>query len=141
MLFPGRKGKPQRDALQRAIDRSTDRGRRPEVHGKVLAELMFGFWRYICHRRYLTSLWVPALHRAFPEHGGNASDVRRDVERHVERLHFLRNRVAHHEPIHMRDLTVDLAAVLDIAQWTGGDEVRGWVEAGSRTAALIKAKP
>lgn len=35
-----------------------------EVHGKVVAELSLGFWRYLAASRYLTSLWVPALHNA-----------------------------------------------------------------------------
>ncbi|WP_244198232.1 hypothetical protein [Nocardia neocaledoniensis] len=37
-----------------------------EIHGKVIAELSFGFWRYLTASRYLTLLWTPALHRAFP---------------------------------------------------------------------------
>ena len=31
----------------KARDRATRRGRDPEIHGKVVAELSFGFWRYL----------------------------------------------------------------------------------------------
>lgn len=59
-LFVGRHG-------QRAIEdiaaarRRASRGGPREIHGKVIAELSFGFWRFLCTRPYLTSLWVPAL--------------------------------------------------------------------------------
>lgn len=34
--------------------------------GRMIAELTFGFWRYLLTRRYETTLWTPALRRAFP---------------------------------------------------------------------------
>jgi hypothetical protein len=36
------------------------------VHGKVVAELTFGFWRYILAGTYQATLWSPALRHAFP---------------------------------------------------------------------------
>ena len=33
-----------------------------------IAELNFGFWRYLRKPPYLTSLWVPAVASAFPLH-------------------------------------------------------------------------
>ena len=68
--------------------------------GKVVAELTFGFWRYLSSAAHEKSLWVPHLHRAF------ARRTRRhdDVDRPVADLNRLRNRAAHHEHL----LTVDL---------------------------------
>lgn len=94
--------------VQKARDRATRRGRRPEVHGRVIAELPLGFWRYLVESRYLTALWIPATHRAYP---GGASDLRtrqKDVAFRMQQLNFVRNRAAHHEPIHARDLGKDL---------------------------------
>ena len=34
----------------------------------MIAELNFRFWRYLCTQPYLTSLWVPVLAAAFPNH-------------------------------------------------------------------------
>ncbi|GAA2247903.1 hypothetical protein N1031_17855 [Herbiconiux moechotypicola] len=59
--------------LRKARDRATRRDKRAELRGRVIAELPLGFWRYLVETRYLTALWVPALHAAFP---GGAPDLR-----------------------------------------------------------------
>ena len=63
-LFQGRQSYRTRADISEARRRATRRGR-TEAHGKVIAELGFGFWRYLCGSQYLTSLWVPALASAF----------------------------------------------------------------------------
>lgn len=73
--------------------------RRPSP-GKVIAEPSFGFWRYLSVRRQHDSLWIPHLHKAF-----RPGTSRNAVDRPISRLHTLRNRVAHHEPL----FTIDLA--------------------------------
>jgi hypothetical protein len=85
--------------------------------GKIIAELGFGFWRYLSSARHEKTLWVPYLHRAFPP-GTN----RRTVDRRVGRLHEVRNRAAHHEPLFRIDLgqilsrdVVGLAELIDPA--------------------------
>jgi hypothetical protein len=55
-----------RQVLTEARDRATSKGRRPEAHGKVVAELSLGFWRILTASKYHANLWVPDLHRAFP---------------------------------------------------------------------------
>lgn len=82
--------------------------------GKVVAELMFGFWRYLSTSAHEKTLWVPCLHRAF----ASGTD-RRDVDRIVRLLNDLRNRVAHHEPLFGTDVAdrhgdcIVLATLLD----------------------------
>ena len=63
--------------------------------GKILAELMFGFWPNLLTGRYHASLWVPCLHRAFPY----ANEPRRVIHLRLEQIRRLRNRIAHHEPV------------------------------------------
>lgn len=139
-LFAGKHGRQALKDIDRALERATRRG--PEVHGKVIAELNFGFWRYLCARSYLTTLWVPALNRAFPGHpeATDARLVREQVEDRLQRLLFLRNRIAHHEPVHQRNLRRDLAALLEVAGWMS-DDGRRWIAARSRSAAQIRARP
>lgn len=111
-----------------------------EVHGKVVAELSLGFWRYLVESRYFTVLWVPATHAAFP-HG--ASDLRqrqREVALRMKRLTFVRNRAAHHEPLHQRDLHQDLDAALDLTRWISPD-AGSWVQARNDIADVIRSKP
>lgn len=92
-----------RKARERAM-----RGGRTATHGHVVAELNLGFWRYLVARKYLTNLWIPALQRAFPHAEPDARQRQKSLERHVQQLLYLRNRAAHHEPLHRRDLLKDL---------------------------------
>ncbi|WP_395152382.1 hypothetical protein [Ilumatobacter sp.] len=110
--------------------------------GKIVAELTFGFWRFMCASRYLTSMWVPATAGAFPYHPdpANAAQVRSDVDDRVQRVHFLRNRVAHHEPVHKRNLQSDLDAISDVVDWID-PTLADWMAESSRTASVIATRP
>jgi hypothetical protein len=70
--------------------------------GRIVAELSFSFWITLLSRNYHQNLWNPnraaLLHAVFPTLAGPG--FRRDhIHRHYNNLRFLRNRVAHHEPI------------------------------------------
>ncbi|MCP4958009.1 MAG: hypothetical protein GY925_01945 [Actinomycetia bacterium] len=140
-LFAGRPGRRAWGDIEAARRRATRRGR-PEVHGQVVAELSFGFWRFLCTSHYLTSLWVPALATAFPGHpdAGDPRLVRADVDDRVQRLHFLRDRIAHHEPIHQRNLQRDHEEYLDVIGWICADSLT-WVSSASRTLTVIGDRP
>ena len=75
---------------------------------KVVANLTFGFWRYLSSKAHEKSLWVPHLHTAFPPKTSRSA-----VDARIGRLHDLRNRAAHHEPL----LDTDLLARLDDLLW------------------------
>lgn len=94
-----------RDILDAAVQAA---GGRSTPSGKVIANLTFGFWRYLSSKAHEKSLWVPYLHTAF-----GAKTNRSDVDARVGRLHELRNRVAHHEPL----LSTNLPAALQDALW------------------------
>lgn len=141
-LFPGQPASRARADVTDARRRATRGWRHPEVHGKVIAQLGFGFWRYLCEPAYHTSLWVPALTAAFALHPSapNTQRVRADVADRVQRLHFLRNRIAHHEPIHRRDLARDHDQLLEVVGWICS-ESHSWVASRSRTPAVLAARP
>jgi hypothetical protein len=140
-LFPGRRGRRALDDIEIARRRATTGGV-VETHGKVIAELSFGFWRYICTPNYHTSLWVPSLSGAFPNHPENDDPraVRADVADRMQRIHFLRNRVAHHEPIHHRDLQRDAANIVELVGWICSD-TRDWVVRESRVSDVLARRP
>ena len=91
---------PARHALNEARQRA---GHRPPTRsrpGAVVAELNFGFWRYVIAARYEQSFWLPALDQRFRGLPGRRPGQRRaHLESRVQVLHKLRNRIAHHEPI------------------------------------------
>lgn len=128
------------DDVAKARDRATLGGRVPELHGKVVAELSFGFWRYLTAQRYHAALWVPALHKAFPHGDSDIRKRRTEVERHLANLMLVRNRAAHHEPIHRRNLIADLRAAVKLATWIHPD-AGAWVADRSRLDAVMRDRP
>ena len=79
-------------------------------HGKVVAELPFGFWWSLLADEYNRRLWQPALRHAF-----EGPVRRRTLHHELDEIRRLRNRIAHHEPIHARDLNGDFARLTDLA--------------------------
>ena len=99
-----------REQVERAIG---DAGGPAATAGKVVAQLTFGFWRFLSTTAHEKTLWVPYLHRAFPP--GNK---RADVDALAGRLHDLRNRVAHYEHLLGEDLPGRYADLRTLAQLT-----------------------
>ena len=92
------------------IAKARSRNAKNPSHGKVLAELNFGFWRFLVANRYLHTIWIPSMNSAFPHLRGHPGERRKVVERSIERLWFLRNRIGHHEPIHTRNVGRDISS-------------------------------
>lgn len=126
--------------VDKARERASNYGRVALMHGKVVAELSFGFWRYLTAQRYHASLWVPALHAAFPGGDDDLRTRRRQVERHLADLMLVRNRAAHHEPIHRRNLARDLDVAVEITSWVH-PEAGAWVAEKSAITSALVAKP
>ncbi|KPN46025.1 hypothetical protein [Mycobacterium intracellulare] len=128
-----------REQIERAV-RAAGPGAPP---GKVIAELTFGFWRYLSITAHHHPLWIPYLHKAFA-----TGTSRPAVDRPIGRLHQLRNRIAHHEPLlrrnsatgvlslttqHLVDLHADLLTVADLIS----PELREYIEATSNVRYKI----
>lgn len=111
--------------------------RRPETPGRVVAELSFGFWKFLLARRYEASLWTGYLRHAFPN---LKPQSRTTVYRALDQLHTVRNRIAHHEPIHSRDLTADTLTIYRLLDWVDSD-VRAWAVTLSRLQPTIASRP
>lgn len=106
----------------------------------LLAHLSFGFWRALAGPNYVGSLWVPALKYSFPHGPTHVMNRQRRVKFILDNLVFLRNRAAHHEPIHRRDLIRDNDLAVELAAMI--DPVAGeWVARRSTIPAVVAAKP
>ena len=110
----------------------------------IVANLSFGFWvsllgaggrrpKTLTKANYEMTLWRPALRHAFP-HAPRLN--RKAVHSPFEHMRLLRNRIAHHEPIHARRLDKDYEIILKILDWMSPD-VRTWVEVYSRIPDLL----
>jgi hypothetical protein len=128
------------------------------VEGKLVANLMFGFWVKILgkgswagkpplrqRRIYDTLLWRPALKKAFPH-----TKSRRDVERHATMIQVTRNRIAHHEhiawgislPGQRRRVSVSevRTVLLELASFLSPD-AEAWIDANSSVVRIITECP
>lgn len=95
---------------------------KPVTPGRMVAELTFGFWVGLTGPKYSVDLWEKHLYKAFP----NAKLGRKQLNKRLESIRLLRNRVAHHEPILSRDLLKDVNRILETIGWISADTER-WV--------------
>ena len=123
--------------IDRARSQATVGGRKPEVHGKVIAELTFGFWRYILAAQYQGTLWAPALRHAFAH---LPSQKRAAVYGPVDRLHWLRNRIAHHEPVYALNISARHEELVSVAAWID-PAAAAWVNRMSRVPDILAVRP
>jgi hypothetical protein len=145
--------RPAQDTINKAVAKAGHSPTQPRP-GKVVAEIGFGFWRYLASDRYEQSLWVPALDGAFAAPGQRVRDRRRAVEDRLGPLHLLRNRIAHCEPIFgsitykrrrtaplSRDLAALHADALELVGWISPD-AEAWLTTGLRyLPALLAQRP
>ncbi|WP_248704733.1 hypothetical protein [Curtobacterium sp. MWU13-2055] len=103
--------------------------------GHVVAELKTSFWEGLLVNRYHASLWETGLKQAFPHYAGRRSDLRA----RMERLRFLRNRAAHHEPIFARDLSIDHQYMCELAGYVSLD-LATWIASHSRLPSVIVSR-
>jgi hypothetical protein len=100
--------------IQAAKDQLTKQSR-PHNPPCIIAQFTFGFWLTLLTRRLETNFWVPALHRSFPH--APIPVNRANIHSSVDKIRWLRNRIAHHEPVYTRNLEQDLDHIVMVAGW------------------------
>ena len=122
------------------IAKARSRNTKNPSHGKALAELNLGFWRFLVANRYLHTIWIPMMNSSFPNLDGHPGERREMVERTIERLWFLRNRIGHHEPIHTRKIERDIASMTSLLDWICLD-TSAWASAQRRVQDVLVQRP
>lgn len=109
--------------------------------GKVIADLKFVFWQKMFTQRHDQRLWSPHIATLFPyAPASSAAGLRLRVADDLESIRQLRNRIAHHEPIFMRPLFVDLGKMLDLVQIRCAN-TGAWVRALEEASAVLGEHP
>jgi hypothetical protein len=116
--------------------------RNAQTTGKVIPELKFVFWQKMFTARHDTRLWTPHLRKVFPnlDQTQSIQDLRKRIYADLDQLRALRNRVAHHEPIFMRDLAADLQKMEELVAFRSTIAAT-WMMQNQQAAALIAARP
>ena len=126
-------------------DPSHPRKNAPITHDDVMAQLTFGAYAKLMpsldpsddtYDRRMT-LWDEALHAAFP---GRPNDDYRAHAGRVERLHALRNRVAHAEPVldvNFHSRVRDMSRLVDSIN----PQLTGWLSGTTRVHDVLRERP
>ena len=99
----------------------------------LIAELPFGFWLSLLNKEYHQKLWIPYLHKSFP----NAKKGRAEIHGHLDHIRLFRNRIAHHEPIFSRHLEQDYKSIILALEWVC-PETAEWINEHSKVLETLK---
>jgi hypothetical protein len=133
--------------IHRTVDDAKDetrKSKRPVDTPHVVASLHFGFWTYLLSKKLTDSIWIPAIHRAFPHfatiHG--AVIQRSNAAGIFDSIRNFRNRAFHHEPLfHRTSLQADYDRLLEAATWMSTD-LPLWIAGQSvACASMIASGP
>jgi hypothetical protein len=116
----------------------TELGKRGIVpdHGRIIAELNWGFWTGILAKRY-EQLWRSHLRKVFIAPGPLTRDK---IYVPLDDLRRLRNRIAHHEPILNRNIAADYAAILELISYVS-PTTSAWIDDQSEVLQVLAARP
>jgi hypothetical protein len=103
--------------------------------GKVIAELMFGFWTYLTNNLHEKTLWVPALHNAY-----KPGTDRPRIHEALTELRDVRNRISHHESVFDRQVEAQHRRVVFVAGHLS-TELKDYVADTSKVSDIRRAKP
>jgi hypothetical protein len=129
-----------KETLALAMDRAAGNSGVAPIQDKVVAELTFGFWRYLLGSRYQASVWPCVLRYSFTNVQPGEKVQRKAVEDIVLSLYLLRNRIAHHEPIFDRDLIKSHGQLLSMAGWIC-PVTSAWILERSQVPIVMAEKP
>lgn len=121
-------------------DLQLSRGRMPTT-GKVIAELKFVFWCHMFTSRHETRLWDKHILSLFP--GSSeviAATLRLRIYNDLEVIRRVRNRVAHHEPIHAYDVADALQRMHEIVAARSG-ETALWLGTIDHSGTVLANRP
>lgn len=107
------------------------------THSNIVSELSFGFWRSFLTKQYKDTLWRKALRFAFPHSPSRQPEY---IFTRVRHLHVLRNRIAHHEPIHNRDIARDYQTCIEVLNAIS-PIIAAWSAENSRVLEVLAEKP
>lgn len=126
-----------RKSLAKAIARASTIQRGPP-RGQVVATLTFDFWSNLFRPDYDRPIWQVNLRKALPH--CQPRTTRAEVQILVRDINFLRNRIAHHEPILSVNATSLHADIVRLVEMRSPSMSR-WLRYHSTLSTVIRTKP
>ncbi len=104
----------EQQRVQKAMQRLPRSRRRSPTEDNLIANLSLGFWVTMYDTRYDSAphhLWRKGLHQLFP------GKSHKNVRKRLERIRYIRNRIAHHENLLKYDEARIRTTCHDILSW------------------------
>lgn len=110
--------------------------------GKIIAELKFAFWENIFTVGQDSRIWNAHFRTCFPgaPQGQPIPQCRATAYADLQIIRRLRNRIAHHEPIFMRNIADDYQRIHDMIAWRS-QVAAAWMDRKQAVLALLAVKP
>lgn len=126
------------EQADRRLPRTGTNSKRRQHRDKYLATLTFGLWANLFTKGYDT-LFAEKLVYAFPcrpEEGFQ----RKTVLQPINKLHLLRNRIGHHQPIFDLPLEELYQMAFEVLGWLSKD-LQNWVDDHQSVTELLNTRP
>lgn len=109
--------------------------------GKVIAELKFAFWCHMFTKRHDARLWDMHIFSLFPGSSEvTAATLRLRIYNDLEVIRRVRNRMAHHEPIHAYDVADALLKMHEIVA-ARSSETASWLGTIDHSGTVLANRP
>lgn len=131
LFEPGILGSRESESVAKALKELNKRNEK-QIKGKVIAELMFGFWVSLFYKNYENSpilrttnqneiFWPKCIKSVFPN-APKSMQTRKAMSARLEDIKRLRNRVFHHESlIIVSDLYMVHNEICEVIKWISDD--------------------
>jgi hypothetical protein len=131
---PARAYRPKKDLI--------DTARRLPTMGKVVAELKFAFWEKMFTSRHDEKIWNEHINIVFPHAPNQLSiiQLREQIYNDVSNIRKLRNRIAHHEPIFVRNLESEYDKIIQLIGWRD-TQTLDWLNEFEKVTVFLASKP
>lgn len=116
--------------------------RKHTTTGQVIAELKFAFWEFMFTVGQDGRIWNTHLRAVLPHApaGVAIAALRKDIHDDIEKIRRFRNRIAHHEPIFARDISVEYSRILKLIEWRSPDTA-AWVNKVQTVTEVLARRP
>lgn len=119
----------------RALDKAIERAKTNKTED-IVATLTFDFWSNLFRSEYDRSLWQTHMHTVLP----NTKITRKQFKKIAKDINDLRNRIAHHEPIHFFNISQWHKKIMDVLSWID-TETYLWAKHHSTVNAILRTSP
>lgn len=110
--------------------------------GKLIPELTFSFWQSMFTSRHDVRIWQPYIDRVLPNLPPSLPPHKKRslVYQELDAVRALRNRIAHHEPIFLRNLSDDYQKIIEVIGFRC-QLTAAWLDQYQTAKEIIAKKP